>query len=607
MPAIGIDLGTTFSCVAVVKNGQVEVMQNDRGNRITPSYVAFTETEQLVGDAAKDGATNNFKNTVFQSKRLMGRAYDDTNVQSDIATFPFEVIKGSDDKPIIKVTHRNATRELCPEEIGSMVLRSLQETAQAFLGEKIRDVVITVPHYFNDAQRTATKDAATIADLNVLRLINEPTAAAIAYGLDKANNDLKTILIFDLGGGTFDVTIAKVKDRNIDVLATGGDTHLGGEDFDNRMVEHFAREFLKKEGISIYKNPRAMSRLRKACEHSKRILSSATQENVIVDALCDGIDFKGVITRAKFDDLNSDLFDQTIDTVEKTLNEAGLKADEIDDVVLVGGSTRIIRIREMLGELFEDNKIRKTINPDEAVAYGAAAFAANLTNDVTNEIEQFTISDVTPLSLGFEVRGRDMCTVIKRNSKIPITNHSSPTTAFDNQTSVHFKIFEGERPATKDNHLLGSFVIDELPPQPKGVPTFDTKFHIDSNGILTVSAYHADTGQQKEITIAYGKERLSTTRIKRMQTAAEMFKKADDEYRAQSEARNKLEDFVYTVKKSGNSRTAKQTILESDRQTILKKCHETEKWLEYHSAAEKNEIECEHKKLKDLCSKYSLL
>ncbi|XP_077967079.1 heat shock-related 70 kDa protein 2-like [Styela clava] len=607
MPAIGIDLGTTYSCVAVVKNGKVEIIANDRGNRVTPSIVSFTENQRLIGDAAKDGASQNYKNTIYQAKRLMGRPYSDDTVQSDIKHWPFEVID-KERKPYFKVQYKNETKTFCPEEIGSMVLTSMRETAEAFIGQKIEEAVITVPAYFTDAQRKATKDAGEIAGLKVLELINEPTAAAIAYGLDQFSEDMRKILIFDLGGGTFDVTVATIKDRVIDVIATGGNTHLGGEDFDNRMAEHCAAIFLKKHGIPIYSNTRAMSKLRRACEHSKRTLSSSTNDNVVVEALAEGIDFSAPITRAKFDDLNSDLFDQTIEVVEKTLLDAKLRVDQIDEIVLVGGSTRLPRIRELLEELFEGKELRRTINPDEAVAHGAAAYASNLCEDVSDGIEQFTIRDVTPLSLGMESCGRDMVTFIPRNTNIPTRVHQDTwTTTKDHQTSILFKVFEGERAATKDNNILGSFVINDIPPEPRGVPKFSISFDIDASGILTVHAYQRSTGLQNSITIENDKGRLDAIMINRMKAEAEVFKQADEEWKAQSQARHKLEDYVYAVKKSIRSRKFVARYSEEERQKILKKCSDSLNWLEIHTNAAKGEIEAWRKDIKREYDRYQLL
>jgi len=593
-PAIGIDLGTTYSCVGVFQHGRVDIIANDQGNRTTPSYVGFNDSERLIGDSAKNQVSLNPENTVFDAKRLIGRKYQDETVQDDMRHWPFEVID-DDTKPKIKVQYKGEEKIFAPEEISSMILTKMKETAEDFLGQYVTDAVITVPAYFNDAQRQATKDAGAIAGLNVFRILNEPTAAAIAYGLDVKNvlkDKNKNILIFDLGGGTFDVSIMTLEDGVFQVKATSGDTHLGGEDFDNRMVDHFIKEFKRKFKKDISGNKRAVRRLRTACERAKRTLSATTTANIEIDALYEGMDFYTQITRARFEEINADFFKGTLKPVDDALRDAKMKREMIDEVVLVGGSTRIPKVQKLLREFFNGKKLNKTINPDEAVAFGAAVQAAILSGDKDKVINDLLLIDVAPLSLGIETAGGIMMKLVKRSTSVPCKKKEMFTTSKDGQTTVEIFVYEGERTMTQDNNCLGKFELTGIQPAPRGHPHIEVTFEIDVNSILNVTAQDISTGKANKIEIKNDQGHLGKDEVERMIKEAEKYKEEDNKERERVLSRNNLRSFAFSLKSSlEEDESLKAKMLEFEREEICAKCDEALKWLEKNDLADKLEYE----------------
>ena len=587
---IGIDLGTTYSAVGVLRGGRVEIIANEQGNRITPSWVAFTDEGRLVGESAKNQFAQNPSNTVFDAKRFIGRKMDDNELKRDIKHLPFTV-KGKSGKPAIEVEWKGDDKQFQPEEISAMVLNKMKETAENYLGTPVTHAVVTVPAYFNDAQRQATKDAGTIAGLNVLRIINEPTAAAIAYGLDKKDDKESRILVFDLGGGTFDVSLLSIDDGVFEVLSTAGDTHLGGEDFDNRVQEYLVKQYKNKTGQDPSKNQRSMGKLKRAVEQAKRQLSSQASVKVEIEAFYQGEDMSETLTRAKFEEINNDLFRKTLKPVEQVLKDAKIKKDEVDDIVLVGGSTRIPKVQQLLQEFFNGKQLSKGINPDEAVAYGAAVQGGVLSGE--SSADDILLIDVCPLTLGIETTGGVMTKLIPRNTQLPTKKSQIFSTAADNQPTVLIQVYEGERSMTKDNNLLGKFELTGIPPAPRGVPQIEVTFELDANGILKTTAADKGSGRSESIQIKNEKGRLSPEDIERMIQEAEEFAADDEAQRSRVELRNNFEGFISATRGQLNdSEGFGGKLSKDDKSALQSELKDAESWIQENgNILEPQEIE----------------
>ncbi|KAF3794048.1 Heat shock protein [Nymphaea thermarum] len=603
-PAVGIDLGTTYSCVGVWLNNRVDIIANDLGNRTTPSCVGFTDKERLIGEPAKSHVIRNPSGTIFDAKRLIGRRFSDATVQSDMKLWPFQVVPDSCDKPVIVVQYKGEEKRFLPEEVSAMVLGKMREVAVSYLGTSIDNAVVTVPAYFNDAQRQATKNAGTIAGLNIMRIINEPTAAAIAYGFhrDVAREGPKNIFIFDLGGGTFDVSLVTIDLAKYVVKATAGDTHLGGEDFDNRMVDELIKEFKSKHNEDISGNHKALRRLRMQCEKAKRHLSTHLETEIEIECLYGGIDFVYPVTRAWFEQLNLDLFKKCLETVERCLKDANMEKSSIHDIVLVGGSTRIPMVQQLLKDFFDGKKLSRSINPDEAVAYGAAIEAAKLNGDDSKELQNLALYDVTSLSLGIDIIGDVLKIVVPRNTTIPvqIVDNTFCTTE-DNQTAVRFPIYQGERAKSHENYLLGEFVLTDLPPAPRGQIDFNVCFEIDINGILKVFAEEMSTKKKSGITINNVCNQLSAEEIEKMVKDSERHKLEDEEYKTKEKERNALHMYAYQMRNAIRSEGIRANISYSEGKKIDDAIEDVFTWLKENNDVDVREITDKMKKLKCIC------
>ncbi|KAJ3684505.1 hypothetical protein LUZ61_013669 [Rhynchospora tenuis] len=603
VPAIGIDLGTTYSCVAVWEHDHVEIITNDQGNRTTPSYVSFTMEERFVGESAFNNAAMDPINTIYGVKRLIGRCFSDTSVKEDINLWPFSVVADANDRPKVVVNYKGEEKQFFPEEISSMVLMKMKQIAETYLGYTVKDAVVTVPAYFNDSQRRATKDAGVIAGLNVKRIMDEPTAAALAYGFHKIKDYSKpqNVFVFDLGGGTFDVSLVNVCGGHFEVKATAGDTHLGGEDFDNRILNYFVEEFKRKHKKDIKGNARALWRLRSACERAKRSLSTTTITTVQVDCLFDGIDFSSTLSRTRFDELNKDLFTKCIELTKQCFKDAKVDKNEIDIVILVGGSSRIVKVQQLLGVYIGDKKLHRDINQDEAVAYGAAIQAAKLSGQGDELVNNVVLSDVTPLSLGVAVDVGVMRIAVPRNTPVPTTKVDCFSTRFDNQPSVLFEVYEGERLQASSNHLLGKFVISGISPAPRGVPKIDVCFEIDEDGILNVSGTLRGSGETGKLTITNEESWLRKEEIDKMIKEAEKYKAEDEKHLLKVNARRKLDDYAYEMSKTIRKPELLSLISDSERKKIEDRVYEAISWLELNEVPTVEVSKSKLRVLKEIC------